>query len=246
MDLVGPELTPESVERRWALTRGTAGLCAPVGMDSEGPLELDLVADGPHMLIGGTTGSGKSELLRSLVAGLALSADPDHLAFVLVDYKGGAAFDCCADLAHVAGLVTDLDDRLAERALRCLEAELRYREERLRRLGAEDLAAYRALTAAGPGSGGDLEAGPVEVAGGGGGDGPLPRLVVVVDEFATLAAELPEFVHSLVGVGQRGRSLGVHLVLATQRPAGAVTEDIRANTSCRIALRSPTATTPTT
>ena len=237
VDLVGPELTPESVERRWALTRGTAGLCAPVGMDSEGPLELDLVADGPHLLIGGTTGSGKSELLRSLVAGLALSADPDHLAFVLVDYKGGAAFDCCADLAHVAGLVTDLDDRLAERALRCLEAELRYREERLRRLGAEDLAAYRASTATGPGGGEDLEAGPVEAVGGGGGEGPLPRLVVVVDEFATLAAELPEFVHSLVGVGQRGRSLGVHLVLATQRPAGAVTEDIRANTSCRIALR---------
>ena len=219
-DLVGGELTPELVERRWARTRGTAALAAPVGVDSDGPLELDLVADGPHLLIGGTTGSGKSELLRSLVAGLALSADPDHLAFVLVDYKGGAAFDCCADLAHVAGLVTDLDDRLAERALRCLEAELRYREERLRRAGAEDLAAYRAQAATGAG-----------------GEDPLPRLVVVVDEFATLAAELPEFVDSLVGIGQRGRSLGVHLVLATQRPAGAVTEDIRANTSCRIALR---------
>ena len=216
-DLIGGELTPELVERRWANTRGTAALAAPVGVDSDGPLELDLVADGPHLLIGGTTGSGKSELLRSLVAGLALSADPDHLAFVLVDYKGGAAFDCCADLAHVAGLVTDLDDRLAERALRCLEAELRYREERLRQAGAEDLAAYRAQSAAGA--------------------EPLPRLVVVVDEFATLAAELPEFVDSLVGIGQRGRSLGVHLVLATQRPAGAVTEDIRANTSCRIALR---------
>ena len=216
-DLIGGELTPELVEGRWAETRGTAALAAPVGVDSDGVLELDLVADGPHLLIGGTTGSGKSELLRSLVAGLVLSADPDHLAFVLVDYKGGAAFDCCADLAHVAGLVTDLDDRLAERALRCLEAELRYREERLRQAGAEDLVAYRAQAAAGA--------------------EPLPRLVVVVDEFATLAAELPEFVDSLVGIGQRGRSLGVHLVLATQRPAGAVTEDIRANTSCRIALR---------
>lgn len=219
VDLIGGEPTPETVERRWARIRGTAALAAPVGVDADGVLELDLVADGPHLLIGGTTGSGKSELLRSLVAGLALTADPDHLAFVLVDYKGGAAFDCCADLAHVAGLVTDLDDRLAERALRCLEAELRYREERLRRAGAEDLAAYRAQSAAS------------------GGEEPLPRLVVVVDEFATLAAELPEFVDSLVGIGQRGRSLGVHLVLATQRPAGAVTEDIRANTSCRIALR---------
>lgn len=248
VDLVGGELAPETVERRWARTRGTASLAALVGMDSEGPLELDLVADGPHLLIGGTTGSGKSELLRSLVAGLALSADPDHLAFVLVDYKGGAAFDCCADLAHVAGLVTDLDDRLAERALRCLEAELRHREERLRRAGAEDLEAYRAQAAGGGGEdrlarqvrvargpgggGGDPEVCPVE-----GGEDPLPRLVVVVDEFATLVAELPEFVDSLVSVGQRGRSLGVHLVLATQRPAGAVTEDIRANTNCRIALR---------
>ena len=237
VDLIGGEPTPESVERRWDKTRGTAALAAPVGVDADGVLELDLVADGPHLLIGGTTGSGKSELLRSLVAGLALSADPDHLAFVLVDYKGGAAFDCCADLAHVAGLVTDLDDRLAERALRCLEAELRYREERLRQAGAEDLAAYRAQSAAGAGGGEDPLAGSAEAGGGGGGEDPLPRLVVVVDEFATLAAELPEFVDSLVGIGQRGRSLGVHLVLATQRPAGAVTEDIRANTSCRIALR---------
>ena len=237
VDLIGGEPTPKSVERRWAQTRGTAALAAPVGVDADGVLELDLVADGPHLLIGGTTGSGKSELLRSLVAGLALSADPDHLAFVLVDYKGGAAFDCCADLAHVAGLVTDLDDRLAERALRCLEAELRYREERLRRAGAEDLAAYRVQSATGASGGEDPLAGSAEAGGGGGGEDPLPRLVVVVDEFATLVAELPEFVDSLVGIGQRGRSLGVHLVLATQRPAGAVTEDIRANTSCRIALR---------
>ena len=179
---------------------------------------LDLVADGPHLLVGGTTGSGKSELLRSMVAGLALSADPDHLAFVLIDYKGGAAFDRCAEMPHVAGMVTDLDDHLAERALLCLEAELRHREERLRAAGAENLAAFRART-------GDAA-----------GD-PLPRLVVVVDEFATLAAELPEFLRSLVGIAQRGRSLGVHMVLATQRPAGVVTDDIRANTSCRIALR---------
>ena len=216
--LLDGEPSPESVERRWAATRGTADMSAPIGATAEGPLVLDLVADGPHVLIGGTTGSGKSELLRSLVAGLALSADPDHLAFVLIDYKGGAAFDRCAEMPHVAGMVTDLDDRLAERALTCLEAELRHREARLRAVGAEDLAAFRARA-------------------GGAGIEPLPRLVVVVDEFATLAAELPEFLHSLVGIAQRGRSLGVHMVLATQRPAGVVTDDVRANTSCRIALR---------
>ena len=218
VDLLDGEPTPESVERRWAVTRGTAELCAPIGAAADGPLVLDLVADGPHLLIGGTTGSGKSELLRSLVAGLALSADPDHLAFVLIDYKGGAAFDRCAEIPHVAGTVTDLDDHLAERALVCLEAELRRREERLRAAGAEDLASYRTRAR-------------------GTGWEPLPRLVVVVDEFATLAAELPEFLRSLVGIAQRGRSLGVHMVLATQRPAGVVTDDIRANTSCRIALR---------
>ena len=218
VDLLNGEPTPESVERCWAATRGTADLRAPIGAAAEGPLVLDLVVDGPHLLIGGTTGSGKSELLRSLVAGLALSADPDHLAFVLIDYKGGAAFDRCAEMPHVAGMVTDLDDRLAERALVCLEAELRHREERLRAAGAEDLAAFRA----GAGSPGAE---------------PFPRLVVVVDEFATLAAELPDFLRSLVGIAQRGRSLGVHMVLATQRPAGVVTDDIRANTACRIALR---------
>ena len=218
VDLLDGEPTSESVQRRWAATRGTPDLCAPIGAAAEGPLVLDLVADGPHLLIGGTTGSGKSELLRSLVAGLALSADPDHLAFVLIDYKGGAAFDRCAEMPHVAGMVTDLDDRLAERALVCLEAELRHREERLRAAGAENLAAFQARASRA-------------------GSDPLPRLVVVVDEFATLAAELPEFLRSLVGIAQRGRSLGVHMVLATQRPAGVVTDDIRANTSCRIALR---------
>ena len=218
LDLVDGEVTPEWVAARWAAAHRSADLRVLIGASAEGPLVLDLVADGPHLLIGGTTGSGKSELLRSLVAGMALAADPDHLAFVLIDYKGGAAFDRCAEMPHVAGMVTDLDDRLAERALVCLEAELRHREERLRAAGAEDLAAFRAAT-------GRTRA------------EPLPRLVVVVDEFATLAKELPEFLRSLVGIAQRGRSLGVHMVLATQRPAGVVTDDIRANTSCRIALR---------
>ncbi len=223
----GSQLSPEVVKRHWSNSRRS--LRTPIGVDGTGPVMLDLVADGPHLLVGGTTGSGKSELLRSLVAGLALNTSPEHLAFVLVDYKGGAAFDCCADLPHVAGLVTDLDNRLAQRALVCLEAELRYREERLRALGVEDLAALDGLNSedfvADPDRADDLRA------------NPLPRLVVVVDEFATLAAELPDFLSSLVGIAQRGRSLGVHLILATQRPAGVITEDIRANTSTRIALR---------
>ena len=210
---------PAEIESRWSLVDGSARLSTPIGADGEGPVVLDFVADGPHLLVGGTTGSGKSELLRSMVAGVAAGADPDHVAMVLIDYKGGAAFDCCADLPHVAGLVTDLDAELAARAMQCLEAELRHRERRLRDVGADDLASFRDATAHRD----DVE--------------PLPRLLVIVDEFASLVVDLPDFVASLVGVAQRGRSLGVHLVLATQRPAGVVTADIKANTGCRIALR---------
>jgi S-DNA-T family DNA segregation ATPase FtsK/SpoIIIE len=207
----------EVVGRRWRAEERDHGLLAPVGVTEDGVFTLDLVRDGPHGLMGGTTGSGKSELLRSLVAALALGADPLHLNFVLIDYKGGSAFDECARLPHTVGLVTDLDPQLGERALRCLEAELHYRERLLRAAGATDLPEYLRLPAAE--------------------ETPLPRLVVIVDEFATMAAELPEFMEALVGIAQRGRSLGVHMLLATQRPSGAIKDNIRANTNLRIALR---------
>ncbi len=134
---------PEQLRRRWAAAGPDPRPTAPLGIAADGVLELDLVADGPHGLVAGTTGAGKSELLRTLVAGLAAGADPDHLTFVLVDFKGGSAFDACARLPHTVGLVTDLDADLAERALRCLEAELRHRERLLRAVGAADLTGYR-------------------------------------------------------------------------------------------------------
>ncbi len=208
--------TPEAILDRWQAGGADPDLVAPIGVAEDGVLALDLMRDGPHALVAGTTGSGKSELLRSLVAGLAAGCSPKHLTFVLIDFKGGSAFDQCARLPHTVGMVTDLDEHLGARALRCLEAELRHRERRLRAAGVADLKAYRDCPAG-------LEA--------------MPRLVVVIDEFATLRNELPDFVDALVGVAQRGRSLGVHLVLATQRPSGAVSENIRANTNLRIALR---------
>jgi S-DNA-T family DNA segregation ATPase FtsK/SpoIIIE len=202
----------QSIQANWQRVRSEIG--APVGLSKGRPLTIDLISDGPHALLGGTTGAGKSELLRTLVASLAATMSPTALNFVLVDYKGGSAFDACADLPHTVGLVTDLDEHLAERALTCLDAELTYREQRLREAGASDIGAF-------PPSATD----------------PLPRLLVVVDEFAALAKELPQFIDALVGIAQRGRSLGVHMLLATQRPSGVISENIRANTNLRIALR---------
>jgi S-DNA-T family DNA segregation ATPase FtsK/SpoIIIE len=199
------------VQARWQAGDGRPSTVLGVGRD--GPVRVDLARDGPHALVAGTTGSGKSELLRTLVAGLAASHPPSEVSFLLVDYKGGAAFAECAVLPHVLGIVTDLDAHLTGRVLASLDSELRHRERRFADVGAADLDDYRATGQT------------------------LARLIIVVDEFATLADELPGFISALVAIAQRGRSLGLHLVLGTQRPGGAVSPEIRANTSLRIALR---------
>ena len=215
LGLLGGDIDATAVVNNWASLGADPSPITPIGVSGTEVVEIDLRSEGPHALIGGTTGSGKSEFLRSFVVGLATRQSPEYLNFVLIDYKGGSAFDRCADLPHTVGMVTDLDGQLAERALQCLHAEIEYRERTLRTAGATDLEELR-RAAGGPG---------------------LPRLIVVIDEFATLATELPDFMKSLVGIAQRGRSLGVHLVLATQRPSGVVNDEIRANTNLRIALR---------
>ena len=187
-------------------------LRAVLGRTADGPVVVDLCREGPHALVAGTTGSGKSELLQTLITSLALNHPPRTCSFLLVDYKGGAAFAEAAALPHTVGMVTDLDGRTTARALRSLNAELVRRESILATARVADLA--------------DL---PDDV--------ELARLVIVVDEFATLADELPSFVPGLVSIAQRGRSLGVHLVLATQRPGGVVSPEIRANASLRLCLR---------
>ncbi|MBO0609141.1 FtsK/SpoIIIE domain-containing protein [Myceligenerans salitolerans] len=183
----------------------------PLGRTTTGTVTWDLVADGPHLLVAGTTGSGKSELLRALVLGLALQHPPDRLMLGLVDFKGGAGLGPLTDLPHVVGHVTDLDPVLAARALEGIHAELRRRKTVLADHGVADIAALAA--------------------------GTMPRLVVVVDEFRALADELPGLLPDLARIAAQGRSLGVHLVLATQRPAGAVSNDVRANVTARLALR---------
>lgn len=209
--------SPDSVVLRWLQSgRSTEAI---IGVNLDGPFAIDIRRDGPHALIGGTTGSGKSELLQTLVASLALVNRPDSLTFVLVDYKGAAAFKDCVDLPHTVGMVTDLDTHLVERAMESLAAELRRREHLLAAVGAKDIEDYTILA--------DRDSAIAK----------MPRLMIVIDEFAAMKAELPEFVTGIVNIAQRGRSLGIHLVLATQRPSGAISADIRANTNLRIALR---------
>ena len=215
LDLEPPDA--EEIARRWAKRPASTSVLLGEGYD--GPFAINLVRDGPHGLIAGTTGSGKSELLQTFVASLAAVNRPDELTFVLVDYKGGSAFKDCVRLPHTLGMVTDLDSHLVQRALDSFTAELIRREHMLAGVGAKDHPEYRALRRRDP----TLP--------------PMPRLLIVIDEFATLVRDIPDFIPGLVGLAQRGRSLGLHLILATQRPAGVITNDVRANTALRICLR---------
>ncbi|MET1019290.1 MAG: FtsK/SpoIIIE domain-containing protein, partial [Microterricola sp.] len=192
--------------------RHGSGLSCVLGVAAHGPIELDLVAHGPHALIGGTTGSGKSELLVSWVVALAAAYTPEEFTLLLVDFKGGAAFSNLAQLPHCVGLLTDLDEVEAARALASLQAELRHRERTLRSVRARDI---------------DDEAMR----------GRLPRLVIVVDEFAAMLGSAPDLHAVFVDIAARGRSLGMHLVLCTQRPAGIVRDALLANCNLRLSLR---------
>lgn len=207
----------DSLVSRWhaGKEREAGRLAAIVGQGNASPVEIDLRVHGPHALVGGTTGSGKSEFLQSWIFSLAAHYAPDRVTFLLVDYKGGAAFSDCVDLPHTVGLVTDLNTHLVRRALTSLRAELRYREELLAEKGAKDLLTLERR--------GDPET--------------PPALIIVIDEFAALVNEIPEFVDGMIDVAQRGRSLGLHLIMATQRPAGVIKDNLRANTNLRIALR---------
>ncbi|MET4780458.1 FtsK/SpoIIIE domain-containing protein [Glaciihabitans sp. UYNi722] len=231
LSLLGSDLStePQAAIDRWVqnksihdrsgrppVARKRAGtLRALVGQSSPDAMHLDLRTQGPHALVGGTTGSGKSEFLQAWVLGMAAEYSPDRVTFLFVDYKGGAAFAECVNLPHCVGLVTDLSQHLVRRALTSLRAELHYREHLFNRKKAKDLLELEKR--------GDPEC--------------PPALILVIDEFAALAGEVPEFVDGVVDIAQRGRSLGIHLIMATQRPAGVIKDNLRANTNLRIALR---------
>lgn len=231
LELHGPRLAsdPAAVIERWQESRsiltgpaaGSPGrrrpgtLRAVVGQAAGELHALDLRLHGPHALLGGTTGAGKSELLQTWILAMAAAHSPQRVNFLLVDYKGGSAFSDCVKLPHTVGLVTDLNPHLVKRALTSLGAELTYREHLFGQKKVKDLEELEKTDD----------------------PGAPPSLVIVVDEFAALVQEVPEFVNGVVNVAQRGRSLGLHLVLATQRPAGVIKDNLRANTNLRLALR---------
>ena len=231
LSLVGPELAedPNAVIDRWRQSntildrsgkdkprlKKAGNLRAIMGQGATDAMTLDLRTQGPHALVGGTTGSGKSEFLQAWVLGMATAHSPDRVTFLFVDYKGGSAFADCVELPHCVGLVTDLSPHLVRRALTSLRAELHHREHLFNRKKAKDLLELEKRQ--------DPET--------------PPALVLVIDEFAALAGEVPEFVDGVVDIAQRGRSLGIHLIMATQRPAGVIKDNLRANTNLRVALR---------
>ncbi|MBT1543801.1 type VII secretion protein EccCa [Curtobacterium aurantiacum] len=215
-------------DRAWRPRAPRDFLRVPIGVDDFGaPLLLDLkesaqLGMGPHGICIGATGSGKSEMLRTLVLGLAVSHPPEDLAMILVDYKGGAAFAPFARLPHVAGLIDNLadDPQLTRRARASIAGEVRRRQEMLRDAGsAPSITHYRELRTRRP----DLP--------------PMPHLVLVIDEFGELLTAEPEFVDLLLMIGRIGRSIGVHLLLSSQRIEAGKLRGLDTYLSYRLGLR---------
>lgn len=203
-------------------------LRVPIGSDDTGStVLLDLkesaqLGVGPHGLCVGATGSGKSELLRTLVAALASTHGPEDLSMILIDYKGGAAFAPFAPLPHVVGLMDNLADDagLVERARASLAGEVTRRQKQLRDAGSSpDIAHYRRLRAEHP-----------EMA-------PMPHLFVIIDEFGELLTASPDLVDLLLTIGRIGRSIGVHLLLSSQRIEAGKLRGLDTYLSYRICLR---------
>ena len=228
-DLLGArDVTALDVARRWRRRPHREELRAAIGIEGEGErvdLDLKQAADGgmgPHGLIVGATGSGKSELLRTLVAGLALDHPPETLAFVLIDYKGGAAFAELAELPHTAGVITNLsqDESLVERMREALLGEQERRQQMLLDAGSlDDIKQYRERRRERP----ELP--------------PMPYLLVIIDEFSELLAARPEFIDLFLGIGRVGRSLGMHLLFSTQRLEEGRLRGLESNLRYRLCLR---------
>ena len=229
LDLFGvSDVHALNVLTRWRRNNPTVSLAAPIGIDEDGGLcclDVHEKGDGQHGLIAGTTGSGKSELIMTYVLSLAVNFSPEEVTFLLIDYKGGGMATAFERLPHTAGIITNLDGNAVNRSLLAIQSELVRRqavfheaEQALDATGM-NIIKYQRL----------YREKRVST--------PLPHLLIICDEFAELKTQEPEFMQKLISASRIGRSLGVHLILATQRPSGVVDDQIWSNTNWRLCLR---------
>jgi len=210
------------VAERWAANSPHRTLGVPLGLRSPGDvvrLDLHEKAHGPHGLVAGTTGSGKSEIVQSYILSLAVNFHPHDVAFLLIDYKGGGMANLFADLPHLLGTITNLDGAQSMRALVSINAELKRRQRVFSAHDVNHINQYQKLVKAGDAA------------------EPMPHLFLISDEFAELKSEQPEFMDELVSTARIGRSLGIHLILATQKPSGVVNDQIWSNSKFKLALK---------
>lgn len=207
--------------KRWASTKVHKSMSAPIGVSKTGVVSLDLhdKFHGPHGLVAGTTGSGKSEILQTYILSMATLFHPYEVGFVIIDFKGGGMVNQFWELPHLMGAITNIDGREINRSLKSIKAELQKRQRLFAEANVNHIDKYIQK----------FKIGEVRE--------PLPHLIIIVDEFAELKAEQPEFMKELISAARIGRSLGVHLILATQKPAGQVNEQIWSNSRFKLCLK---------
>lgn len=211
-----------NLEERWASTDITKSMAAPLGINAKQDivsLDLHEKYHGPHGLVAGTTGSGKSEILQAYILSAASLFHPYEVSFVIIDFKGGGMVGQFKNLPHLNGAITNIDGREINRSLLSIKAELRKRQELFLKAEVNNIGDYIKA----------FKGGKVSV--------PLPHLILVVDEFAELKQDQPEFMKELVSAARIGRSLGVHLILATQKPSGVVDDQIWSNSKFKLCLK---------
>lgn len=210
------------LSKRWNASRIYDTMAVPLGVNVKDDivyLNLHEKFHGPHGLVAGTTGSGKSEILQSYILSAATLFHPYEIGFVIIDFKGGGMVNQFKDLPHLIGAITNIDGKEIDRSLKSIKAELLKRQTLFAEAGVNHIDKYIKA----------YKEGKVSVA--------LPHLVIIVDEFAELKAEQPEFMKELISAARIGRSLGVHLILATQKPAGQVNEQIWSNSKFKLCLK---------
>lgn len=211
-----------NLEKNWSSAAVDRSLAAPLGINSKREivyLDLHERAHGPHGLVAGTTGSGKSEILQSYILSMAVRFHPYEVGFVIIDFKGGGMANQFKDLPHLVGAITNIDGAAIQRSLKSIKAELQKRQRLFAEANVNKIDDYIK----------QYKSGSVSV--------PMPHLIIVVDEFAELKAQQPEFMDELISAARIGRSLGVHLILATQKPSGQVNEQIWSNSRFQLCLK---------